>query len=82
MDGTLRHVIAGTTAQREELEEYLQAEYERGRLVYGLDASAEVMVTCFVVQNEQEHVHFVDGADGGYAHAAQALKARESALSD
>ena len=77
MDGTLRQVIAGTTAQRAELEDYLQTEYERGRLIYGLDASAEVMITCFVIQNEKEHVHFVDGADGGYAHAAKALKERE-----
>ncbi len=81
MDGTLRQVIAGTTRERERLEEYLEQEFGRGRLVYGLDASAEVMVTCFVIQNEKEHVHFVDGADGGYAHAAKALKERDAARS-
>jgi len=76
MDGTLRQVLAGTSSQRERLEAYLQAEYEEGRLVYGLDVSDAAMVTCLVFQYEKEHVHFVDGADGGYAHAAQALKAR------
>jgi len=81
MDGTLRQVIAGTTTQRAELQDYLQAEYERGRLVYGLDVSAEATITCLVVRHEQEHVHFVDGADGGYAHAAKALKEREAARS-
>jgi predicted NUDIX family NTP pyrophosphohydrolase len=79
MDGTLRQVIAGTQAQREQLEAYLQAEYEKGRLVYGLDASDAAMVTCLVFQYEEEHVHFVDGADGGYAHAARALKDRAAA---
>jgi len=77
MDGTLRQVLAGTVDQREALEAYLQEQYEQGRLVYGLDTSDAAMVTCLVFQYEKEHVHFVDGADGGYAHAAQALKERE-----
>jgi hypothetical protein len=79
MDGTLRQVLAGTVEQREALEAYLQEQYEAGTLVYGLDASDAAMITCLVFQYEKEHVHFVDGADGGYAHAAQALKERERA---
>jgi hypothetical protein len=35
------------------------------------------MITCLVFQYEKEHVHFVDGADGGYANAARDLKERE-----
>ena len=77
MDGTLRQVLAGTVEQREEFERYLQAQYEAGHLVYGLDASDAAMITCLVFQYEKEHVHFVDGADGGYAHAARALKERK-----
>jgi hypothetical protein len=77
MDGTLRQVLAGTVEQREALEAYLQEQYEAGTLVYGLDASDAAMITCLVFQYEKEHVHFVDGADGGYAHAARELKDRE-----
>jgi len=77
MDGTLRQVIAGTRAQRAELEAYLQEQYEAGRLVYGLDVSSSARITCLVFQYEKEHVHFVDGADGGYANAAWDLKRRE-----
>jgi hypothetical protein len=77
MDGTLREVLAGTVDQRETFEAYLQEQYEAGNLVYGLDASDAAMVTCLVFKHEKEHVHFVDGADGGYAHAAQDLKERE-----
>jgi hypothetical protein len=79
MDGTLRQVLAGTVDQRKEFEAYLQEQYEAGTLVYGLDASDAAMITCLVFQYEKEHVHFVDGADGGYAHAARALKERERA---
>lgn len=79
MDGTLRQVIAGTRAQRNELEAYLHEQYERGNLVYGLDASDAAMITCLVFKHEKEHVHFVDGDDGGYAQAAQDLKEREGA---
>jgi len=82
MDGTLRQVLAGTRAQRKRLEAYLQSECEKGRLVYGLDVSDAAMVTCLVFQYEQEHVHFVDGADGGYAHAARALEARATGQED
>jgi hypothetical protein len=82
MDGTLRQVIAGTTEQRRRLEAHLRQEHERGRLIYGLEASEEVMITCLVIQNEKEHVHFVDGAGGGYARAAKALKAREASLEE
>ena len=77
MDGTLRQVLAGTVPQRQELEAYLQKQYEQGNLIYGLDKSDAAMITCLVFQYEKEHVHFVDGADGGYAHAARALKERE-----
>ena len=77
MDGTLRQVLAGTREQREALEEYLDAQYRAGRLIYGLDVSGSAMITCLVFQYEKEHVHFVDGADGGYANAARDLKARE-----
>jgi hypothetical protein len=79
MDGTLRQVLAGTAEQRRQLEAYLQGQYQQGRLVYGLDASDAAMITCLVFQYEKEHVHFVDGADGGYAHAARALKERATA---
>lgn len=81
MDGTLRQVVAGTRKQREQFEAYLQEQYELGTLLYGTHASDAAMITCLVFQYEKEHVHFVDGADGGYAHAARALKAREAASS-
>ena len=38
-------------------------------------------VTCFVPSATQSgHVHFVDGAGGGYTMAAKAMKTRRDAL--
>ena len=75
-DDTLRMVIAGTPAQREALTERLMAAYEDGRLAYGLHVTDRALITCVVFDRMGRQVHFVDGADGGYARAAKDLKRR------
>jgi hypothetical protein len=43
---------------------------------YGLFRQDAAMMTCFTPSPTRgDHVHFVDGARGGYAAAASALKA-------
>ena len=38
------------------------------------------MMTCIVPSIMQDdHIHFIDGADGGYTEAATRIKARRSA---
>ena len=73
-DDTLRMVISGTKTQREQLDAYLQAEYLNGRLVYGIHHSENAIITCVVFNYDTEHIHFLDGANGGYALAAKAMK--------
>ncbi|NBC31103.1 MAG: DUF3095 family protein [Alphaproteobacteria bacterium] len=48
------------------------------RLVrYGLHRQKAALMTCFVPSvASNDHMHFLDGADGGYARAAAALKAQ------
>lgn len=42
---------------------------------YGMEAQDEAMMTCIVPSAfESDHLHFVDGASGGYARAAARLK--------
>lgn len=77
-DGMLRTVMDGSDAQAEQLLGYLEAEYHAGRLVYGMHKSREALVTCIVQSYSGNHMHFVDGSDGGYALAAQELKRRLS----
>jgi len=79
-DGVLRMVMDGSEAQYKDLHDFLDAEHRAGRLVYGLHKSREALVTCIVFSYNGNHVHFVDGSDGGYAMAARGLKAQLKAL--
>ena len=73
-DGMLRMVMDGSEAQYRDLREYLEGQHREGRLVYGMHRSREALLTCIVFSYNGNHVHFVDGSDGGYAIAARGLK--------
>ena len=79
-DGVLRMVMDGTEAQYQRLRAYLEAQRREGRLAYGMHRSREALLTCIVFSYNGNHVHFVDGSDGGYAIAARELKAQLKAL--
>jgi hypothetical protein len=47
---------------------------------HGLHRQAAALMTCFVPSPlAHDHVHFVDGAGGGYAKAAEMLKRQAAA---
>ncbi|MFZ5893062.1 MAG: DUF3095 domain-containing protein [Myxococcota bacterium] len=73
-DETLRMVLDLTPDEIQRLEAYLERERLAGHLVYGLHRAPSALVTCFVRSYAGNHLHFVDGADGGYALAAKQLK--------
>jgi hypothetical protein len=75
-DDLLRHVLSGDRHQRERLVEFLEARFERGELVYGLHSAPAALMTCLIFARTGEHVHFVDGANGGYTMASADLKQR------
>ena len=75
-DDMLRMVIAGNGWQRSQLTEYLEKNYREAKLVYGLHVSDRALMTCLVFERSGRQVHFVDGADGGYALAAKDMKQR------
>jgi len=57
----------------------LAAEAADGTVRYGLHRQSRALMTCIVPSYEDHrHFHFIDGADGGYTAAAQALRARDS----
>jgi len=74
LDGVLRMVISGTAQKRRALEAALNALERAGNIVYGLHVSAAAQITCLVFNRNVEHVHFVDGAGGGYCLASVQLK--------
>jgi len=79
-DGMLRMVMDGSEAQSLALHDYLEGQHRKGRLVYGMHKSREALLTCIVFSYNGNHVHFVDGSDGGYAMAARGLKAQLESL--
>lgn len=75
-DDILRMVIAGSPQQSKKLEKFLEKKYQDGRLVYGLHRTDRALMTCLVFERAGKQVHFIDGADGGYSIAAEAMKNR------
>jgi hypothetical protein len=78
-DETLRMVLDLSDADCQSLEAFLEAERSAGRLSYGLHRADSALVTCFVRSYDGDHLHFVDGSDGGYALAAKQLKRQVAA---
>ncbi|MEO0618977.1 MAG: DUF3095 domain-containing protein [Pseudomonadota bacterium] len=59
-----------------QLTELLDAARSDGVAAYGLHRQSAALITCLVPSyTERDHIHFVDGAGGGYALAAAQLKA-------
>lgn len=75
-DDALRAVLDMNAAQEQALRAFLEAERQAGTLWFGTHAADAALMTCAVWDRDQRHVHFVDGADGGYALAARELKAQ------
>ncbi len=73
-DDSLKMVIACTIQERIKLEEYFQSQYEQKKLCFGIHISDRALMTCLVFERNGRQVHFIDGADGGYALAAKRLK--------
>ena len=75
-DETLRLVVDVTPETLDAIEQVLKAGQASGDLAYGLHLSDASLMTCAIQAYEGKHVHFVDGANGGYALAAKQLKAQ------
>jgi Protein of unknown function (DUF3095) len=75
-DDTLRMVLDVSPEQQLEIGQMLQEEHAAGRIAYGTHSAPATLMTCMIGGYDGDHVHFVDGADGGYALAAKQLKAQ------
>ena len=62
------------------IESRLMEAERAGICIYGLHRQDSALITCFVPSPlQRDHIHFVDGAAGGYAMAAANLKAKAAA---
>jgi hypothetical protein len=75
-DDGLRMILDCTPELEAALAQRLTAAASSGIARYGLHRQDAAMMTCFTPSALRgDHVHFIDGARGGYASAATALKA-------
>jgi hypothetical protein len=79
-DDGLRMILDCTRQLADELEARLVQAAAGGVARYGVHRQDAAMMTCFTPSPfRADHVHFIDGALGGYATAATALKAAAAA---
>ncbi|GGI24454.1 DUF3095 domain-containing protein [Bradyrhizobium guangdongense] len=75
-DDGLRMILDCTPELESALSDRLAGAARDGIVRYGLYRQDAAMMTCFTPSAlRSDHVHFIDGARGGYAAAATALKA-------
>jgi hypothetical protein len=75
-----RQVLAGNPAQRAALTAWLEERHARRELAYGLHVADRAHMTCLVFDYSGRHLHFIDGADGGFFAASVAFKQRAADL--
>jgi hypothetical protein len=76
-DDTLRILLDCSAAEADEIDRMLDLRAQDKSLVYGLHRADSALMTCLVFDlDKAEHIHFVDGNDGGFTSAAKALKAK------
>jgi hypothetical protein len=80
IDGRINTVISGTAEQRKHLVGVLDLLEKMDVITYGIHLSTASVMSCYVRNMEDGHIHFVDGADGGYTRAAQTLKRKMPAI--
>jgi hypothetical protein len=75
-DEALRMVLDVSDAQLAAIEAELERARREGHVVYGVHRAPSALITCYLRSYHGDHVHFIDGSDGGYALAARQLKAQ------
>ncbi|WP_020571558.1 DUF3095 family protein [Neolewinella persica] len=76
LDGNINTVISGTGDQIDQLTRYLEKQESAGALIFGMHVTHASVMSCYVRDHDEDHVHFVDGTEGGYTSAARMFKAK------
>lgn len=76
LDGNINTVISGTTTQISELTTYLEDQESAGKIIFGLHVTHASVMSCYVRDHDEDHVHFLDGTEGGYTNAARMFKVK------
>jgi hypothetical protein len=79
-DDGLKMTIDVGPAVLGKIEKRLKEAEQAGVCIYGMHRQNSALMTCIVASPlQRDHIHFVDGAAGGYAVAAASMKAKAAA---
>ena len=82
-DDVLRMIIDCSPEQATQIEAVCSALGEKYGMTYGLHRNQCFLMTCYAPGfGDGQHVHFIDGADGGYTLAAKQLKSQTKVSTD
>ncbi|WP_159020484.1 DUF3095 domain-containing protein [Algibacter sp. L3A6] len=80
LDGFLNTVISGTEAQVETLKTFLNRLEAEGKIIFGIHITHASIMSCYIEDRQEKHIHFVDGTEGGYTSAAIMFKEKMKKL--
>ncbi|KQC32041.1 hypothetical protein AAU57_00910 [Nonlabens sp. YIK11] len=75
-DGSLNTVMEGDADQIERLTNYLDLLEREGKIKYGIHSTYASVMSCYVQDRRDNHIHFVDATEGGYTSAAVIFKSK------
>jgi hypothetical protein len=73
-DDMIRMVISINNKDLKTLESFLEDEYKKRNIIYGIHKSNSALMTCLIFERHGKHIHFIDSSNGGYAIAAKQMK--------
>lgn len=76
IDGSINTVISGDRDQIDKLVAYLDEMEAAKKINYGIHITHASVMSCYVEDRKDNHIHFVDGTDGGYTSAAKIFKTK------
>lgn len=77
-DDMIRMVVDISVDELAALRSYLEQQRDSGDIYFGVHTADSATMTCFIGSYRDNHVHFIDGAEGGYAAAARQLKSQRA----
>ena len=80
LDGFLNTVISGTEDQVETLKTFLNNLEAQHKIIYGIHITHASIMSCYIEDRQEKHIHFVDGTEGGYTSAAIMFKEKMKKL--
>ncbi len=76
LDGTINTVFSGTDKQVKNLKLLLDTMESDRKITYGIHETYASIMSCYIEDRDENHIHFVDGTEGGYMSAALHIKSK------